>query len=50
MLLADSAKLGMRGAVRICGAEELDALVTDVEAPAAICDELRAAGVEVIRA
>ena len=50
VLLADSAKLGLRGAVRICGPEQLDALVTDVEAPAAICDDLRAAGVEVIAA
>jgi len=50
VLLADSAKLGMRGSVRICGAGELDAVVTDDEAPAALQDELRAAGVEVILA
>ena len=50
VLLADSAKLGMRGSVRICGAGELDAVVTDDEAPEALRDELRAAGVEVILA
>jgi DeoR/GlpR family transcriptional regulator of sugar metabolism len=50
VLLADSAKLGMRGSVRICGAGELDAVVTDDEAPEAVRGELRAAGVEVILA
>ena len=50
VLVADSAKLGMRGSVRVCGAEALDVIVTDADAPAAVCDELRAAGVEVIRA
>ena len=50
VLVADSAKLGMRGSVRVCGAEELDVLVTDADAPVAVCDELRAAGVEVIAA
>lgn len=50
VLVVDSAKLGMRGSVRVCGAEELDVLVTDTDAPVAVCDELRAAGVEVIAA
>src|SRR5215203_2653559 len=48
VLLADSAKFGMRGAVRVCGAAELDVLVTDDAAPAAACEALRRAGVEVI--
>ena len=50
VLVVDSAKLGMRGSVRVCGAEELDVLVTDTDAPVAVCDELRGAGVEVIAA
>jgi DeoR/GlpR family transcriptional regulator of sugar metabolism len=48
VLLADSAKFGMRGAVRVCGAPEVDVLVTDVGAPPAACEALRRAGVEVI--
>jgi DeoR/GlpR family transcriptional regulator of sugar metabolism len=50
VLLADSAKFGMRGVVRVCGPEELDVLVTDDEASPAACAELRRAGVEVITA
>ncbi len=50
VLLADSAKFGMRGVVRVCGPEELDVLITDDEAPEAACAELRRAGVEVITA
>ena len=48
VLLADSAKFGMRGAVRVCGAPEVDVLVTDDGAPTAACEALRRAGVELI--
>ena len=48
VLLADSAKFGMRGGVRVCGPEELDAVVTDDDAPRAALEGLEAVGVEVI--
>jgi DeoR/GlpR family transcriptional regulator of sugar metabolism len=50
VLLADSAKFGMRGVVRVCGPDELDTLVTDTEAPRPALSKLRKAGVEVIAA
>jgi DeoR/GlpR family transcriptional regulator of sugar metabolism len=50
VLLADSAKFGMRGVVRVCGPEEIDTLVTDDGAPAAVRRALKRAGVEVITA
>ena len=50
VLLADSAKFGMRGVVRVCGPEELDTLVTDTDAPADARLKLARAGVEVIEA
>ena len=50
VLLADSAKFGMRGVVRVCGPQELDMLITDDEAPAAARTALARAGVEVIAA
>src|SRR3954451_19218426 len=50
VLLADSAKFGMRGVVRVCGPEELDVLITDTEAPASARRALGEAGVEVITA
>jgi len=50
VLLADAAKFGMRGVVRVCGPEELDVLVTDTDAPAGARRALSKAGVEVIAA
>ena len=50
VLLADSAKFGMRGIVRVCGPEDLDVLVTDTGAPASTRRALKRAGVEVIAA
>src|SRR3954452_3012374 len=50
VLLADAAKFGMRGVVRVCGPEELDVLVTDTDVPAPVRCALTEAGVEVIAA
>jgi DeoR/GlpR family transcriptional regulator of sugar metabolism len=50
VLLADSAKFGMRGVVRVCGPEELDTLITDDDAPGPALRALEKAGVEVIAA
>jgi DeoR/GlpR family transcriptional regulator of sugar metabolism len=50
VLLADSAKFGMRGIVRVCGPEDLDVLVTDTDAPAQARAALARAGVEVLTA
>jgi DeoR/GlpR family transcriptional regulator of sugar metabolism len=48
VLLADSAKFGMRGVVRVCGVEALDGLVTDDEIPAACREALDRADIEVL--
>jgi DeoR/GlpR family transcriptional regulator of sugar metabolism len=48
VLLADARKFGMGGIVRYCGADELDAVVTDDAAPQEARDALAGAGVEVI--
>jgi len=48
VLLADSAKFGMRGVVRICGPERLHALVTDDGIPLRARAALERAGVEVV--
>lgn len=50
VLLADAAKFSMGGVVRICGAEELDAVVTDAATAAPGVAGLSRAGVEVVRA
>ena len=50
VLLADSAKFGMRGVVKVCGPDELDTLVTDRDAPRPALRKLEKAGVEVIAA
>ncbi len=50
VLVADSAKFGMRGMVRVCDVADLDVVVTDAEAPAAARDALARAGVEVVLA
>jgi DeoR/GlpR family transcriptional regulator of sugar metabolism len=48
VLLADSAKFGMRGVVRVCGVDALDALVTDDEVPPACRDALDRTDIEVL--
>jgi DeoR/GlpR family transcriptional regulator of sugar metabolism len=48
VLLADSAKFAMRGVVRVCGAERLNALVTDAGVPPRARAALERAGVEVV--
>jgi DeoR/GlpR family transcriptional regulator of sugar metabolism len=50
VLLADAAKFSMGGIVRICGAEELDGLVTDATEAEPGVRELERAGVEVVLA
>jgi DeoR/GlpR family transcriptional regulator of sugar metabolism len=50
VLLADSAKFGMRGVVKVCGPEELDVLVTDEGAPPEARERLARAGVAMITA
>ncbi len=48
VLLADGAKFAMEGMVRVCGATELDTVVTDDRAPNRSRRDLEQAGVEVI--
>src|SRR4051794_41807294 len=48
VLLADSAKFGMRGVVRVCGPERLHTLVTDAGATPRARAAFERAGVEVI--
>jgi DeoR/GlpR family transcriptional regulator of sugar metabolism len=48
VLLADSAKFGMRGVVRVCGPERLHALVTDAGVAPRVRAALERAGVEVV--
>jgi DeoR/GlpR family transcriptional regulator of sugar metabolism len=48
VLLADGAKFAMEGMVRVCGAAELDTVVTDERAPDRSRRDLEQAGVEVI--
>jgi DeoR/GlpR family transcriptional regulator of sugar metabolism len=49
ILLADAEKFSMRGVVRVCGAEDLDALVTDADDSAGP-ERFAGAGVEVVPA
>ena len=49
-LLADHTKFPGTGMVKICGPEDLDAVVTDTSSDAATCTALEEAGVRVIRA
>ncbi|WP_073483616.1 DeoR/GlpR family DNA-binding transcription regulator [Streptoalloteichus hindustanus] len=46
--VADGSKLGRTSFGRVCGLEEVDLVVTDVDAPAEQVEALRAAGVEVL--
>ncbi|MFF7216295.1 DeoR/GlpR family DNA-binding transcription regulator [Streptomyces sp. NPDC008238] len=50
VVVADASKLGRRAFARICPVEEVDVLVTDGSAPAALVEPFAAAGVEVVRA
>jgi DeoR/GlpR family transcriptional regulator of sugar metabolism len=50
VLLVDAAKFEMRGSVRICGAEELDVVVTDAPATALGVVALEQAGVSLVHA
>lgn len=50
VLLVDSTKFGMRGMMRICGAEALDIVVTDADVPEDARAALDGVGVEVIAA
>ena len=50
VLLADAAKFSMGGIVRVCGAEELQAVVTDAADDEPAVRELVRAGVEVVHA
>ena len=46
--VADASKLAKVAFARICSIDELDVLVTDADAPAALLDDIRRAGVEVV--
>lgn len=48
VLLVDSEKFRMRGVVRVCHAQDLDAIVTDSGVPAEARSELERSGVEVL--
>jgi DeoR/GlpR family transcriptional regulator of sugar metabolism len=50
VLLADAAKFAMGGIVRVCGAEELDGIVTDATDEEPAMQALERAGVEVVHA
>jgi DeoR/GlpR family transcriptional regulator of sugar metabolism len=47
VLLADAEKFSMSGAVRVCGADELDQIVTDADIPATSRAAIEEAGIEV---
>ena len=47
VLLADAAKFSMGAVVRVCGAREIDHIVTDAEPPAAHAASITEAGIEV---
>jgi DeoR family transcriptional regulator of aga operon len=49
VVVAASDKLGARSFARICGADDVDVLVTDRGADAGVVADLRAAGVEVVQ-
>ncbi len=50
VLLADSGKFPGTGTARVCGPEELDAVVTNASSDPATCAAFEEAGVEVVRA
>jgi DeoR/GlpR family transcriptional regulator of sugar metabolism len=50
VLLVDAAKFEMTGSVRVCGAEELDVVVTDANGDHPGVEALEREGVEVVRA
>ena len=47
-IIADSTKFGRRALTRFASLGEIQLLVTDDELPAADCEKIRAAGVEVL--
>ena len=47
VVVADSSKLGRIAFAQICALDAVDELITDEDAPAAMVDELTAAGVAV---
>lgn len=47
IVVADGSKLGVRTLAMVCPVEEVDVVVTGASAPAAVLEELRAAGVRV---
>jgi DeoR/GlpR family transcriptional regulator of sugar metabolism len=47
ILIAEGAKFALRSMAIVCALEDVDVLVTDSSAPAAVLDRLRAAGVDV---
>ena len=49
IVVCDSTKIGRSALSRICTLDEVDELITDVGAPAAELEALRAAAVEVVR-
>jgi DeoR family transcriptional regulator, aga operon transcriptional repressor len=49
VVVAAADKLGTRSFARICGAEEVDVLVTDAGADASVVADLRSAGVDVLQ-
>src|SRR5690606_15325761 len=49
IIVADSSKLGARAFARICGLEDIDAVITDTGASAEAVAALEEAGVEVTR-
>lgn len=48
VVLADSSKFGKRGLSKICAVEQVQYLITDHDAPAAVVQELEARGVTVL--
>jgi DeoR family fructose operon transcriptional repressor len=47
VLLADAEKFSMNGVVRICGAADLDQIITDADLPAGDRAAIEDAGIEV---
>jgi DeoR family fructose operon transcriptional repressor len=50
IVLADASKLGVDSTVRFAELRDVDVLITDRGAPQRVCAELRARGIEVVRA
>lgn len=48
VLMLDSSKFGVEGGARVCGADEIDVLITDQGAPQDLIEKLRDRGVRII--